>query len=184
MADRIALLGWGSLLWEGGNEFEACHDPWQDDGPSLRIEFCRISASRNGALTLVIDPENGVPTRVAYCLSRRSNIEEVIEDLRTRERTTARNIGTLGRVGEARCHDPGSQEAILSWLAGQDVDGVVWTDLRSNFAQKQGQPFSVASALAYLQALDPEARKKAIEYIHKAPQFVRTPLRDALANLT
>jgi hypothetical protein len=26
---RIALLGWGSLLWEGGPDFDRWHGPWQ-----------------------------------------------------------------------------------------------------------------------------------------------------------
>ena len=51
---KIAILGWGSLLWEGGQEFERWHDAWHNDGPSLKLEFSRVSESRLGALTLVI----------------------------------------------------------------------------------------------------------------------------------
>lgn len=177
------MLGWGSLLWEDGSGFEAWHEPWLNDGPLLRIEFSRVSSSRHGALTLVIDPENGVPTAVAHCLSRRTDIREAIEDLRGRERTAMQNIGWVRRSGEARFHDEQSLRTILSWAMERGRDAVVWTGLRSNFAEKVGRPFSVDAALAYLQTLKPEARAKALEYVSRAPRFVRTPVRDALANL-
>lgn len=76
MAVRIAMLGWGSLLWEGGTEFDRQHDHWRMDGPSLPVEFSRISGSRQGALTLVIDSDHGSPARVAWCLSKRERVSE------------------------------------------------------------------------------------------------------------
>ena len=30
---KIGILGWGSLLWETGSEFEQWHDPWERDDP-------------------------------------------------------------------------------------------------------------------------------------------------------
>src|SRR3989304_5213294 len=73
---RIAILAWGSLLWdeEGNREFDKWRGDWEFDGPSLRIEFSRISKSRKDALTLVIDPENGVPTIVAWCPRKRKKL--------------------------------------------------------------------------------------------------------------
>jgi hypothetical protein len=183
MAERIALLGWGSLLWEAGGQFDLWHEPWLSEGPVLRIEFSRISGSRQGALTLVIDPEDGVPTKVAYCLSRRSSLAEAIDDLRARECTTLENIGWVRRSGEARFYDQHSVQTILAWATERQMTAVVWTGLRSNLAETVGRPFSVAAALAYLQTLKPEGRATALEYVRRAPPFVRTPLRDALANL-
>jgi hypothetical protein len=182
-AGRIALLGWGSLLWEDGSELEAWHEPWLNEGPILRIEFSRVSSSRGGALTLVIDPENGVPTMVAYCLSRRSDAAEAIEDLRARERTTVQNIGWVRRNGEAGFYDQESVQTVLVWAAERDMDAVVWAGLRSNFAEKVGRPFSVEAARTYLLTLSPEGKAKALDYVRRAPLFVRTPLRDALADI-
>ena len=124
----IAVLGWGSLLWDGGSEFDAWHGPWLYDGPRLSIEFSRVSKSRHGALTLVIDPTNGVPTTVAHCLSRCSSIAEAIEVLRKREETSALDIGFVRRNGEARFRDREVRDEILSWTADRDMDGVVWRD--------------------------------------------------------
>lgn len=69
---RIAILGWGSLLWDGGPEFDKWHGPWEYDGPSLKLEFTRVSEKRLKALTLVIDAEHGTETSVAWCLSKRA----------------------------------------------------------------------------------------------------------------
>jgi cation transport regulator ChaC len=178
----IAVLGWGSLLWEGGGAFDASwYGAWRRDGPSLRIEFSRVSASRSGALTLVIDAENGAIVPVAWRLSRRSAISNVIQDLCERERTTERQIGRVSAVGEMHYRDDESFQAIRAWMFVHGLRGVVWTDLPSNFAEKIGRPFSIANAMAYLQSLEGESKKTALEYIERAPVFVRTPLRAALA---
>jgi hypothetical protein len=33
MQPQIAILGWGSLLWEDRPEFDEWHDNWRSDGP-------------------------------------------------------------------------------------------------------------------------------------------------------
>ncbi len=175
----IAILGWGSLLWEGGEEFNAQHEPWQFDGPSLKIEFSRVSKSRLGALTLVIDPDNRALSIVAYCLSRRREIDSVISDLRKREAARIRDIGYFCANGTSRFHNKPSFEAISVWATTKGVSGVVWTDLESNFSEKAGKTFSVEAALAYLSGLEGEAKAKAEEYLQKAPDFVQTPLLQA-----
>lgn len=48
----IAILGWGSLLWDERPEFDQHHGVWQFDGPHLNLEFSRKSSSRENALTL------------------------------------------------------------------------------------------------------------------------------------
>ena len=82
MSKRIAILGWGSLLWDGDDHFDRWHDAWKYDGPSLRLEFSRVSSSRLGALTLVIDPQHGSETTVAWCLSKRKDADDAVADLR------------------------------------------------------------------------------------------------------
>jgi hypothetical protein len=57
---KIAVLGWGSLLWEQGVLRLASR--WRTDGPWLPIEFARLSD--RGRLTLVIHPES--PAQQAY----------------------------------------------------------------------------------------------------------------------
>lgn len=78
---RIAILGWGSLLWDKAEvEFDQQHAEWKFDGPALKLEFSRKSSSRLNALTLVIDALNGHECQVAYTLSKRRSPEEAIAD--------------------------------------------------------------------------------------------------------
>jgi len=62
MSKGIAILGWGSLIYELGELESYVASDWKDGGPKLPIEFSRVSSSRDGALTLVIDEKNGVET--------------------------------------------------------------------------------------------------------------------------
>jgi hypothetical protein len=178
---RIAILGWGSLLWEGGAEFDKWHDPWEYDGPTLKLEFSRISDSRLGALTLVIDEDHGTPTCVAYCLSKRANLDDAVCDLRSREDTTAEKIGRLvvtPKVAVSTESEPESR--ILAWARQKRIDRVVWTALKTNFEEKTRKQFSVAAVVAYVKALDPGGKTKAAEYVWRAPTFVKTGVRSAL----
>lgn len=177
---KIGILGWGSLLWEGGRDFDHWHEPWQFDGPSLRIEFARISDRRLGALTLVIDPDHGAPTLVAWCLSRRTSLDEAVRDLRVREGTTPQNIGRSIVVGADPAAFPARGDTLDTWTRGQGLDAAIWTALASNFQERRGQAFSVDAALAYIKELPPEAKAQAAEYVWRAPDFVNTPLRTAL----
>lgn len=178
---RIALLGWGSLLWEGGPEFDKWHGPWEYDGPALKLEFSRISEKRLNALTLVIDTEHGTETSVAWCLSNRAALADALCDLRAREGTTLDNIGRVTIAPEVEPFDNGVPEgAIVAWSRTKNLDAVIWTALKSNFQEKTRRPFSVGAVLSHLKTLTPEAKVKAAEYIWRAPEFVKTPVRTAL----
>lgn len=181
MPAQIAILGWGSLLWDTRPEFDEQHEPWRHDGPEINVEFSRVSQSRRGALTLVIDPKNGAHCRVAYAISKRRDPEDAICDLRCREGTTRSNIGFLFADGSRRQgRDPHSLEAIRAWAETKKLDVVVWTDLGSNFDKVYGKPFDIDAALAHIQSLDGEAKSGAAEYVWRAPGFVDTPLRRVL----
>lgn len=178
---RIAILGWGSLIWEGGADFESTHGPWEYDGPTLKIEFCRISQTRLGALTLVVNEQHGTSTTVAWCLSKRAALDDAVCDLRCREGTTLKNIS---RFVIAPAVQPvavqGTVDPITAWGRAKNVEAVIWTALESNFEKTTGQMFSVEAALSYISRLPPVAKVKAAEYVWRAPRFVNTPLRAAL----
>jgi hypothetical protein len=133
-----------------------------------------------GALTLVIDPDHGSPTTVAWCISRRQKAEEAICDLRCRERTTIENIGQvfIASRGEKKINIP--KDPILAWARKKKLDVIVWTALRSNFAEKARKPFSLEAVISYVNMLPPEGKANAAEYIWRAPNFVQTPVRFAL----
>lgn len=181
MPTQIVILGWGSLLWDIRPEFDDHHHSWQTDGPDIKLEFSRVSKSRRGALTLVIDPENGTACRVAYATSKRRDAEDAICDLQYREGTTRSNIGFLFTDGSRhQARNPDSRDTIRAWAQAKKLDVVVWTDLDSNFEKVCGKPFKVKAALTHLQSLDPEAKSGAAEYVWRSPAFVDTRVRRAL----
>ena len=175
---KIAILGWGSLLWEGGMEFDTQHGPWASDGPSLKLEFSRISEKRLRALTLVIDTEHGIKTTVAWCVSNRGTLAEAMSDLRVREETTLENFGRATDAGALNCVP--SEAGIGAWARTKNLDAVIWTALKTNFQEKTMQPFSVHAALSHVKTLTVEGKVKAAEYVWRAPEFVQTPVRSAL----
>ena len=95
---KIAILGWGSLIWdsdtEKGKEFDRWHgSKWEVVRDlKLQIEFSRISKSRKDALTLVVDEENGTECCVRHALSKRKYLEDAVCDLKRREGTSWRKI--------------------------------------------------------------------------------------------
>jgi len=179
-----AILGWGSLLWDEGDLSIPLDSEWAAAaGLNLPLEFSRVSGTRSGALTLVIDPENGGECEVSYALSSRRNLEDVICDLRCREGTVVRRIGFIDRVsGRQRANiHPAIADLIRRWAEGHNLSSVVWTDLPSNFEQDRHESFSVEAASKYLQtSLDTEGASKAKEYIDRAPPAIQTPLRENL----
>jgi len=151
------------------------------DGPTLKLEFSKISDTRLGALTLVIDDEHGTSNIVAWCLSKRTNLQDALCDLRAREGTALDKIGQLVLSPQTEklvaAHQPEPMEA---WAGARKLDAVVWTALESNFKKRRKHAFSVAAATAYLQSLPADAKAKAAEYIWRAPDFVKTSLRAAM----
>ena len=180
--ETIAILGWGSLLWDSAPDFQAQIGGWSMDGPELPLEFSRVSKSRSGALTLVIDTANGQMCKSAFALSRRTSVEEAVSDLQSREGTTSANIGYyIAQDKSYRTTNPSVLVDIDAWLSLASISAVVWTDLRPNFLKQVQTEFSVQAALAYLLALPPEGKARSREYLSRAPNFVNTPLRTAIA---
>lgn len=178
---KIAILGWGSLLWdvEGYQNFTEQHGDWAFDGPELPLEFSRISESRKKALTLVIDEKNGASCRVAYAMSKRKNADDAICDLRSREGTILPRIG-YHFLDDSRNGEPNVPDSIKTWGSDKQFDVVIWTGLSTNFPSDEKPAFSIDAALAHLKGLSPEGKVKAAEYIWRAPDFIKTKLRDAV----
>jgi hypothetical protein len=130
---------------------------------------------------LVIDTEHGIETAVAWCLSKRATLADAVCDLRVREGTTLDSIGRATIAPEAEPLNCGlTEEAIAAWARVKNVDAVIWTALKNNFQEKTTQPFSVGAVVSHLKTLTPEGKVKAAEYIWRAPEFVKTPVRTAL----
>ena len=171
---RIAILGWGSLVWNPG---ELPHyGPWKKDGPTLPIEFSRVS--RDSRLTLVIDPVVGAECPTRFALSPRSAVADAVEDLRRRESTVREHIGFCHRGGESSSRDEDDVIAVVRrWCDDACFDAIVWTALPSNFYEETRTTFSVDTGLSYLRSLPKTGLESALKYIRSAPAEVDTPLR-------
>jgi hypothetical protein len=176
---KIAILGWGSLIWDRNAAFDDHINDWQLDGPKLPLEFSRISQTRSNALTLVIDTHNGTNCPVAYAMSKRKSPDDAICDLRSREGTILKRIGYHFRDG-TRNGEPDVPESIKTWGSAKGFDVVIWTGLSTNFHCDKKPDFSIDAALTHLKGLSPEGKVKAAEYIWRAPDFIKTKLRDAV----
>ena len=181
---RIAILAWGSLVWNRGSlavagDFEAL-------GPRLPIEFCRVSG--DGRLTLVIDERVGACCTTYSVVSSFEDLGAVIEDLRIREGMPGtKGVGYVNlRSGKqssiAVKRHPSAVRTIHAWTDSNSYDATVWTALVSNFHQsdKANEPFSIEAAIRYLNTTKVEARASSLEYIRNAPPEVQTPVREAI----
>lgn len=199
----IAILAWGSLIWNPGDL--PISGKWQQDGSVLPIEFNRISdnglpapqsfASRQaGRLTLVIDERHGVNVSTRYALSpglpkprrrqARSALSEAVTDLQRREGCPPENIGFVemagGRVSpKAAERHPNACERIQAWAVEKGFDAVVWTALVRRFKDRINVPFSTA-AVRYLRGRPASQQASALESIRNAPPEVMTPVRRAV----
>jgi hypothetical protein len=184
---RIAVLGWGSLVWERRELNTAAE--FTPNGPLLPVEFCRISA--DGRLTLAIDEDFGDVCTTYSAPSAFADLDGAIENLRQREGTIASEIGFVAPAsrrqnGVAMERHPQAAATIAAWAEASGYDAAIWTALESNFDDwdRAGEPFSVTAAIRYLEALakkDAEAFARALDYIRKAPSEVETPVRDEVA---
>lgn len=180
---NIAILGWGSLIWcPGGLRVRT---RWHADGPSLPIEFARIS--QDDRLTLVIQP-GSTEQSTYWAFSELTDLEDARQNLKTREKTKSRDIHHVLRDGTGEGDaPPGISQKIAGWACQHpDIDAVVWTGLQSNWQEKRGRDFTVDDATDFLLALEAArdraraAYDRAREYLTHAPAGIDTAVRQAM----
>ena len=176
---NIAILGWGSLINEPGTL--KSEGGWQTGGPILPIEYSRISQSRDGALTLVIDPVHGTLVETFFAKSGCTEVSAAVADLQNRERTREQRIGVVDLLTRTtRAAHAEIQSVIEKWTKNNDFDAAIWTDLSSNFAEKSGcGEFSIENAISYLNHLPDKGRRQALYYFDITHEQIVTELRKA-----
>ena len=179
-----AILGWGSLIWDLSSLAPHVRGEWaMGAGPTLAMEFTRISPKRKGALVVCLDPVHGAGCVTNAIASVRDNIHDVASDLARRERAKQERIGAVCLAsGQASGTIPEVVEGVRRWCLAEGWAGAVWTGLASNFEDHLGEAFSVPRAICYLQTLTGDSLDEAVRYIESAPAATDTPLRRALAN--
>ncbi len=178
---KIAILGWGSLLWDLETLTGHVDPNWcRGAGPVLPLEFSRISPKRKRALALIIDPEHGTDCNTSLVISRKNRLEEAVYDLAARERAPLERVGYASIHGDWQSSVAHLAPHLEAWLSASEFDAAVWADLPSNFEDEYGVSFSLSAAIGYLQSLDIEALQEAKRYIEFAPEETMTALRKLL----
>jgi hypothetical protein len=177
---KIAVIGWGSLIW---SERILKVEPglWHEDGPSLPIEFSRVSTDRR--LTLVIDPAFQ-EIQTYWKVSNLNDLEEAIENLRVREDTPFReDIGFVNvSTGAYQIRDQNQflKERLMKWGRKKKMEALIWTDLEPIFHERTGMDFSLENVEKFIRSLDEQEWSRAEEYIRRAPVQTQTQLRSAI----
>jgi len=178
---KIAIIAWGSLVWDPRTL--RIEGDWINQGPELKIEFSRVS--KDGRLTLVIDPVHGEKVKTYYAQSSRSDLGDAVADLRDREGTVRKRIGFVDILNCSNSKKEFSDqidvfETVSKWCKQKEYDAAVWTALSSQFREQTNLDFSVENAINHLKRLPLSARENALKYILKAPEEIVTPVRNKL----
>lgn len=167
---KIACLGWGSLIWKSGALPVA--GEWQTDGPSLPVEFCRVSDGGELATAICM---NAPAVPVLWAWLEATTLSVACRALRERE-----------AIPEDRCDGIGS---LL--ITGRDT-GILTTWARRKVlkrssgpgfrrsASQEGRVPAVDEAIAYLDGLSGQTRSHARDYICRVPAQLDTPYRRAI----
>lgn len=167
---KIAILGWGSLIWQPKELALDKTFGWKNDGPTLPIEFARIS--KDGRLTLVIT-KNGTKVPVLYALSNYQNLDEVVLNLAIREGSGRKSIGYYDKSSDVFSPATfGFKTNILEWINQMDFDAVIWSDLSEKLESK--------NPVEYLKTLTGHKYTLAEEYIRRTPVQIKTDLRSKI----
>ncbi|MGM0584359.1 MAG: hypothetical protein ACQEUZ_06895 [Pseudomonadota bacterium] len=180
MRNRVVILGWGSLIWDLDNLAPHVSGDWVlRAGPALPLEFSRVSPKRKLGLVVCIDPELGAACPTHAIASVRRMVAEAREDLARRERAPLDMIG-VWCAGTGLSHGRAAPQ-VAEWCAAVGARGAVWTDLRPNFEEHAGAPFSLDRGEEWLRALPEESLDEAVRYIELAPPETDTPMRRHLS---
>ena len=174
---RIAVIGWGSLIWSE-RTLKVEEGDWKPDGPKLPIEFSRISTDNR--LTLVIDPEfDNVETY--WKMSTLTNLEEACQNLQEREDTPdVEDIGFIDlehRVHQIRRPNMFLLGRLSQWGTEKGLDALIWTELEPKFEARTGKEFNLENINEFIRGLSGIELERAREYIEMAPPQTQTRLR-------
>ena len=177
---KIAILGWGSLIWQPKDLKFDTNIGWKENGPVLPIEFARIS--KDGRLTLVITP-NGTEVPTLYSVSSFDSLDLAVLNLAVREGSGRKSIGYYDKSKDVFSPIEFSfKENIKNWIQTTDFAAVIWTNLPEklnleNMTKTEKDP---DGRIDYLQNLKGSESALAEEYIRNAPKQIATKYRNQI----
>ena len=180
---KIAILGFGNLIKIKSKNLSI--GKWQQSGPTLPLEFSRIS--KDGRLALVIDQKNGTDNTVFFALSRCKSLKNAVDQFQKHEKINFNRVGILDIKSKLQSECVARRPKILlqiySWAKDNKIDAVIWNDLGVKFKSKVGYSYSVYNAFCYLNKLAASKKKFVIKYIKSVPKEINTVFRTQLNKL-
>lgn len=179
---KIAILGWGSLLWQPKDLHFNEEIGWSKNGPFLPIEFARIS--KDGRLTLVIT-KNGIQVQTYFAISSYETVEEAVLNLSVREGSGRKQIGSYKKSTNTFSQEVFFEKNILEWINDTDIDAVIWTNLGENWEIKNDNDELIKTIkpderIEYLKSLKGDKSALAEEYIRRTPIQIQTYYRELI----
>jgi hypothetical protein len=180
----IYYIAWGSLLWN----FKSLKidTEWTKSNIKFPLNFSRISDSGHGRLTLVID-KTGEMNNVYYAKTSLSNLNTAIQKLKMREKTSNKNIGFINIASNTfrtSLLDDKKIQELVNFAKKNKIDGLIWTEIPSNFETVFGKPYSKENAIEYIESKHENKRvyNKILEYIFLSKIYgnIKTPLSTTL----
>lgn len=170
----IACLGWGAPVWDPGDLPR--RGPWFTDGPFVPLEFAR--QAKDGPLTLALVPERP-QVRSLWTILATAGLDAACQALAEREQIPARNLREHIGVWTRDSFHPSDAlfQRIEAWAQPLGLDAVIWTSLPPCFAGEEGRVPSPWEAVAYLDQLAGEGRRRAEEYVRRTPRQIDTDIR-------
>lgn len=174
---KIAILGWGSLIWQPKDLKIDTNIGWKKDGPTLPIEFARIS--NDGRLTLVITP-NGTDVKTLYSVSSFDTLDLAVLNLAVREGSGRLSIGSYDKSkDEFKPKEFLFKDNIKNWISTTDFDVVIWTNLPEKWILNDEDKTKINpdNRIEYLNSLKGNQSAIAEEYIRNTPKQIDTKYR-------
>lgn len=177
MSKKIVCLGWGSLCWDPGTlPVDRCD--WASDGPSLPVEFTRVSNDKRVTLAITPDASDMV---VLWKALNVDSLDHAITALAEREKIKEKNIKySVGYWSTERESDHAEVSKIATWATSMNFDSVVWTALKPRYQEESGHIPTIEQVLESLDGLSGETRTAAERYVRCAPSQIATSYRKAI----
>jgi len=171
---KIAVICWGSLYWDKGNLGTTGN--WKNDGPSLKLEFCRLSSFGKSKERVTLALSDMGDLCVTYWdLMAASDLKAARKNLKDREGCPMGDIHFFSRNQNPLSNVDKQME---TWLADHlEVDAVIWTGLTSNWSKYRSGHFTAQDFIQYL-----NSKKDSIveikHYFEKVPAQLQTTGRE------
>lgn len=184
---KIAYLAWGSLLWD--YSLLKLKSQWLESSLQLPLNFSRISDKGKGRLTLVIDNETGKLNSIFISLTKITNLNKAINQLKQREKTKKSNIGYVNSSDNSFRSNILNKEQIqkiFELSIRNNLDAIIWTDIPPNFKEITGNKINTQNALNYINSKKNKIKTyiKIIKYIFLCKLFgkIKTPISNFIIN--